>query len=41
MVKKNPDWEVKDMKGFILALCHLILAEKVADSAVNMITASN
>ena len=40
MVKKNPDWEVKDMKGFILALCHLILAEKVANSAVNMITVS-
>lgn len=41
MVKKNPDWEVKDMKGFILALCHLILAEKVADNAVDMITASS
>ena len=41
MVKKNSDWKVKDMKDFILALCHLILAEKVVDSATNMLTAGS
>lgn len=40
IVKKNSDWKVSDMKGFILALCHLILAEKVSFSAFNMVTSN-
>lgn len=32
-VKKNPDLNVADMKNFMVALCHLILAEKVGDEA--------
>lgn len=32
MVKKNEEWNVADMKKFMLALCHLILSEKVSDS---------
>ena len=35
-VKKNPDLSVPDMKNFILALCHLILAEKVGDEAFHL-----
>ena len=35
-VKKNPDLSVPDMKNFILALCHLILAEKVGDEAFRL-----
>ena len=31
MVKKNEEWNIADMKKFILALCHLILSEKVSD----------
>ena len=38
MLKKNPDYGVADMKNFILALCHLILAEKVGDEAIKYTT---
>lgn len=33
---KNPDLSVADMKNFILALSHLILAEKVGDVAARL-----
>lgn len=36
-VKKNPDLTVADMKNFIVALCHLILAEKAGDESVRFI----
>lgn len=31
VVKKNPEYNVSDMKQFMLALCYLILAEDVSD----------
>lgn len=37
-VKKNSDLNVADMKNFILALCHLILAEKVGDDTINYLS---
>ncbi|WP_427112981.1 hypothetical protein [Megasphaera sueciensis] len=36
-IKKHPDYNVEDMKGFILSLCHLILSGKEADKALSMI----
>ena len=36
-VKKNPDLNVADMKNFMVALCHLILAEKVGDEAADLV----
>lgn len=36
IVKKNPDYGIPEMKSFILALCHLILAEKASDEALTM-----
>lgn len=35
-IKKNPDLSVADMKNFIVALSHLILAEKVGDVAARL-----
>ncbi|MBR1806375.1 MAG: hypothetical protein IJ774_08330 [Selenomonadaceae bacterium] len=35
--KKNPDLNVADMKNFMVALCHLILAEKVGDEAAELV----
>lgn len=37
MLKKNPNYGVADMKDFIFALCHLILAEKIGDKAVDRV----
>lgn len=35
MIQKNLNYNINDMKAFILALCHLILAEKEADKALS------
>ena len=37
-VKKNPELTVADMKNFIVALCHLILAEKTGDESLKIIS---
>lgn len=39
LVKKNPDLSVADMKNFIVALSHLLVAERVGNEAVALITA--
>lgn len=36
-VKKHIDYDLKDMKAFIIALCHLIISERVADEALQLI----
>lgn len=35
--KKHVHLDVSDMKKFILALCHLVVAEKVAEEAANLV----
>ena len=37
VVKQNTDLKVADMKNFMVALCHLILAEKAGDKSVQII----
>lgn len=37
LVQKHPDYNVPEMKRFMLALCHLIVAEHVADDASDFI----
>ena len=38
MVQKHPDYNVPEMKRFMLALCHLVIAEHIADDAVSFIS---
>ena len=38
IVKRNPDLDVADMKNFMIALCHLILAEQVGNEAIQIIS---
>ena len=38
MIQKHPDYNVPEMKRFILALCHLIVSEYVANEAYDFIT---
>ena len=38
MIQKHPDYNVPEMKRFMLALCHLIIAEHIADEAVDFIS---
>lgn len=35
--KKNPEYNIQDMKKFIIYLCHLILAEKFADNEASLL----
>lgn len=35
--KKNPEYNIQDMKKFIIYLCHLILAEKIADNEASLL----
>ena len=37
-VQKHPDYNVPEMKKFMLALCHLIVAEYVADDASDFVS---
>lgn len=37
LVERNPELGVGDMKNFILALCHLILAERAGDKAAEYV----
>lgn len=37
-VQKHPDYNVPEMKRFMLALCHLISAEYVADEAAGFVS---
>lgn len=38
MVQRHPDYNVPEMKNFMLALCHLIIAEHIADDAVGFVS---
>lgn len=38
MVQKHPDYNVPEMKRFMLALCHLIIAENIADDAAGFVS---
>ena len=38
MIQKHPDYNVPEMKRFMLALCHLIIAEHIADEAIDFIS---
>lgn len=38
MVQKHPDYNVPEMKRFMLALCHLVIAEHIADDAASFIS---
>ena len=37
-VQKHPDYNIPEMKKFMLALCHLIVAEYVADDAADFVS---
>ena len=37
-VQKHPDYNIPEMKKFMLALCHLIVAEYVADDASDFVS---
>ena len=41
IIRKYPDKDINDMKRFINSLCHLILAEKVAEEAEQMTSKRN
>ncbi|WP_196607166.1 DUF4145 domain-containing protein [Pectinatus frisingensis] len=36
ILQKHPDYNMEDIKNFTIALCHLILSEKVADKALTL-----
>lgn len=38
MIQKHPDYNVPEMKRFMLALCHLIIAENIADDATGFVS---
>lgn len=38
MVQKHPDYNIPEMKRFMLALCHLIIAEHIADDAASFVS---
>ena len=38
VVQKHPDYNVREMKKFMLSLCHLIVAEHVADDASDFVS---
>lgn len=38
LVQKHPDYNVREMKKFMLALCHLIIAEHIADDASDFVS---
>lgn len=37
VIQKHPDYNVQDIKAFTVALCHLIISEKIAEKALKLI----